>query len=114
MISAVNAAPLKNALSPLILVFWLGALWVCMAPQVHPSSHDSEACASIHNAVGPQTASKIASMVTVLPVIIAVFLAIDRILTDISVAAVISVPLLERRRYTPTQPNAPPSHAFVL
>lgn len=110
---AMRGYSLRMLVSPLILVFWLGALWACMAPQAHHSSHDGKACTSLHNAIGPQTASKIAGSPAVLPMVVAVFLAMAMILVGFSKPAVDAVPRLQRRRYRPAQPNAPPVFVFL-
>ncbi len=110
----VRVRSLKNVITPLILVFWLGALWACMAPQGHHPSHDGKACAVVHSAIGPQTVSKIVGTSAALPMVLAVFLAIERILVRFSKPATAAVPLLQRRRRRPAQPNAPPALAFAL
>ncbi|MHB1751417.1 MAG: hypothetical protein ACYCTF_01710 [Acidiferrobacter sp.] len=114
IIWSVRVRTLKNVITPLILVFWLVALWACMAPQGHHRSHDGKACAVVHNAIGPQTVSKIVGTPAPLPMVLAVFLAIDMILVSFSRTVTTTVPLLQRRRHRPAQPNAPPSLAFIL
>ncbi len=100
-------------MSPLILVLWLGTLWACMGPQGAHPSHDGKACASVHNALGPQSASKIAGTPAILPMVIAVFVAMALVLVGFSRPATEGVPRLQRRRHRPAQPNAPPVLAFI-
>lgn len=109
----MRGCSLRIFVSPLILVLWLGTLWACMAPPGHHASHDGKACASVHNAIGPQTASKIVGTAAVVPIVVAVFLAMDMVLVGFSRPATDAVPLLQRRRHRPAQPNAPPTLAFV-
>ena len=113
IIGKVRTRSLRHFISPLILILWLGTLWACMAPQGHHSSHDGKACAAVHNAIGPQTASKLASASAALPMVVAVFLVIAMILVGFSRPATDAPPLLERRRHRPAQPNAPPILAFI-
>ena len=114
IIWGMRVRSLKNVITPLILVFWLVALWACMTPQGHHRSHDGKACAVVHNAIGPQTISKIVGTPAPLPMVLAVFLAIEMVLVRFSRPASTAVPLLQRRRRRPAQPNAPPALAFTL
>lgn len=110
----MRVCSLKNVITPLILVFWLGALWACVAPQGHHASHHGKACAVVHNAIGPQTLSKIVSTPLALPIVLAVFLAEEiMVLVGFSRPSSDALPRLQRRRRRPTQPNAPPAIAFT-
>ena len=113
IIRRVRTRSLRAFVSPLILIVWLGTLWACMAPQSHHASHNGPACASVHNAIGPQAAGKLAGAPAALPMMVAVFLAIATLLIGFARPTTDAPPLLERRRHRSAQPNAPPILTFV-
>ena len=104
---------LKYLVAPLVLIAWLGALWACAGPQGHHPTHEGQACATVHSAIGLQAPAKLASMATVLPTVIVAFLAMMIVLVGLFPPSTDALPLSERHRYSPAQPNAPPVLAFV-
>ncbi len=104
---------LKYLVAPLVLMAWLGALWACAGPHGHHPVHEDQACTTVHSAIGLQAPAKLASMATVLPTVIVAFLAMMSILISFSSPSTDAVPLSERHRHSPAQPNAPPVLAFI-
>ena len=104
---------LKYLVVPLVLISWLGALWTCAGPHGHHPTHEGQACTAVHSAIGLQAPAKLASVASVLPAVIAAFLAMVVILVDFFSLSTDAAPLSERRRHSPAQPNAPPVLAFV-
>ena len=104
---------LKYLVAPLVLVAWLGALWACAGPQGHHPTHEGQACTAVHSAIGLQAPAKLAGMAAVLPTVIVAFLAMMIVLVGFFSPSTAAVPLSERRRHSPAQPNAPPVLAFI-
>lgn len=110
----MNAARLQRTLNPLLLVLWLGALWVCMSPPGHKVSHGDAGCAAVHSTVAQKTFTKIADVVhAVRAAMVTALLSIATLLTSFDLLIFVSAPRRERHRYRLAQPNAPPTLAFV-
>lgn len=104
---------LKYLVAPLVLISWLGALWACAGPQSHHPTHEGQACTVVHSAIGLQAPAKLASVAAVVPAVIVAFLAMMIVLVGFVSLSTDAVPLSERHRHSPAQPNAPPVLAFI-
>ena len=104
---------LKYLVAPLVLISWLGALWACAGPQGHHPTHEGQACTVVHSAIGLQAPAKLASVAAVVPAVIVAFLAMMIVLVGFVSLSTDAVPLSERHRHNPAQPNAPPILAFI-
>ncbi|WP_297359661.1 hypothetical protein [Acidiferrobacter sp.] len=104
---------LKYLVAPLVLISWLGALWACAGPQGHHPTHEGQACTVVHSAIGLQAPAKLASVAAVVPAVIVAFLAMMIALVGFVSLFTDAVPLSERYRHSPAQPNAPPVLAFI-
>ncbi len=104
---------LKYLVAPLVLISWLGAVWACAGPQGHHPTHEGQACTVVHSAIGLQAPAKLASVAAVVPVVIVAFLTMMIVLVGFFSPSTDAVPLSQRHRYSPAQPNAPPVLAFV-